>query len=174
MTIPLGLVVPWQKEHYFAPQADPPRFTRRAFDFRGDLVLMPLVHAFLRSCAADRDDDYRYVFDLLGTELAVNAIRHSRSGGPGGTYTLRVDRSTEGLKLTCRDDGVEDGSIPPSRELDHLSAPSPDACLFAESRRGLGLVDALATSWGDNGRPGYRHVWFFLAYDLADSAWPGL
>lgn len=35
----------------------------------------------------------------------------------------------------------------------------------------LGLAGALATSWGDNGPPTHRHVWFHLAYDMADSAW---
>ncbi|MFL1382256.1 MULTISPECIES: hypothetical protein [unclassified Nocardiopsis] len=41
----------------------------------------------------------------------------------------------------------------------------------AESGRGLALVDALATSWGDNGIADHRQVWFFLAYDLTDNPW---
>ncbi|MGW5878618.1 ATP-binding protein, partial [Nocardiopsis terrae] len=44
----------------------------------------------------------------------------------------------------------------------------------AEAGRGLAMVDALATDWGDNGRPVFRNVWFYLAYDLKDSAWPEL
>lgn len=51
-------------------------------------------------------------------------------------------------------------------------APNPDGLdLGAESGRGLAMIDAFATDWGDNGIPDGRQVWFFLAYDFADSAW---
>ncbi len=33
------------------------------------------------------------------------------------------------------------------------------------------MVDAFASSWGDNGICDYRQLWFFLAYDLTDSLW---
>jgi hypothetical protein len=33
------------------------------------------------------------------------------------------------------------------------------------------MVNALATSWGGNGVPNYRQVWFFLACDLTGSPW---
>ncbi|WP_338022721.1 ATP-binding protein [Allosalinactinospora lopnorensis] len=123
VTVPLDLVVPWQKKHYFI--AEPVPFTRRAFDFWGNVVLFPLVHAFLRSCAADQNPEYRYLFDLLGSELAANALRHSRSGRPGGTYTLRVDRSPTGLTLTCRDGGAIDDHHYDHRQR-HYLAPDPD------------------------------------------------
>ncbi|PSK92960.1 histidine kinase-like protein [Murinocardiopsis flavida] len=171
VTIPLALLIPSGKESYFDSAADPVPFTRRAFQFRGEKVLMPLVHAFLASCATHGDGEYRYVFDLLGTELVGNALRHSRSGEPGGTYTLRVDRSTGGLTLTCRDEGEKGGRRYDHRERHYLSVPEPDIDPLATAGRGLAIVDALSTSWGDNGFPSHRQVWCYLAFDLAGSAW---
>ncbi|RNL83008.1 ATP-binding protein [Halostreptopolyspora alba] len=171
VTISPTLLIPWQKKHYFDPAARWRPFRRRAFVFWGETALFPLVHAFLAGCAADQDADYQYVFDLLGTELAANAIRHSRSGEPGGTFTLRVDRSTEGLTLTCRDHGLPGLHVWDIRDRSYL-APDPNGLRpEAEAGRGLALVDHLATRWGDNGLPTHRHVWFHLAYDLTGSAW---
>ncbi|QBI56466.1 ATP-binding protein [Streptomonospora litoralis] len=171
VTVPLTLLIPWQKKHYFDPHAPRAPFRSRAFTFWGDTALFPLVHAFLTGCAADQDPDYRHVFDLLGTELAANAIKHSRSGGPGGNYTLRVDRFADGLTLTCRDGGEPGTGVWDCRDRSYL-APNP-AGLDSDSTggRGLALVDALATRWGDNGLPTHRHVWFHLAYDFSGSAW---
>ncbi|GAB3466233.1 hypothetical protein GCM10027570_55280 [Streptomonospora sediminis] len=171
VTIPLALLVPWEKRHYFDPSGPRTPFRRRAFTFWGDTTLFPLVHAFLTGCAADREPDYRYVFDLLGTELAANAVRHSRSGEPGGTYTLLVDRSVEGLTLTCRDGGAPGVLRWDNRYRTHLAPHPAGLRAEADAGRGLALVDALATRWGDNGVPTYRHVWFHLAYDLSDNVW---
>lgn len=169
-TIPLGTVIPLGKEHYFNTTADPIPYTRRSFTFRGHTALMPLVHAFLTTCAAGRDPDYRHLFRLLGTEVATNAIRHTNSGQPSGTFTLHVARTTTHLKLTCSDSG--DGQILPFRDPQHLTPLPPDPT--REHGHGLALVDALATSWGDNGRQAFRRVWFTLDYDLTNSAWPTL
>ncbi|MDT0300680.1 ATP-binding protein [Streptomonospora wellingtoniae] len=173
VTVPLALLIPRQKQHYFDTIGPRTPYRSRAFTFWGDAALFPLVHAFLNGCARDRDPDYRYVFDLLGTELAGNAVRHTRSGEPGGTFTLRVDRSAAGLTLTCRDGGLPDTHLRDRRDRARLQ-PNPAglrADADATAGRGLALVDALATAWGDNGVPTYRHVWFHLAYDFAGSAW---
>ncbi|MBB5999833.1 ATP-binding protein [Streptomonospora salina] len=173
MTVPLALLIPWQQQHYFDPSAPRTRFRSRAFTFWGDTALFPLVHAFLGACAAGQGPDYRYVFDLLGTELAANAVRHSRSGQPGGSYTLRVDRTADGMTLTCRDGGTPDIGLWDRRDRAHL-APDPRGLdPDADGGRGLALVDALATGWGDNGLPTHRHVWFHLAYDLTGGRWFG-
>lgn len=171
VTVPLNLFIPGLQKHYFNRMPDRPYFTRRRFEFCGTPQLMPLVHAFLDTCAAAQSAEYRFLFDLLGTELAANAIRHTRSGLPGGTYVLMAERSTEGLTLTCQDDGALDGRNYSNKEHHHLRADPGGLDPEAESGRGLAMVDALATSWGDSGRPSHRHVWFFLAYDLHDSAW---
>ncbi|GAA3721589.1 hypothetical protein HDA32_002065 [Spinactinospora alkalitolerans] len=171
-TIPLDLVIPSGYEHYFDRGSDRRYYTRRAFEFRGEPVFLPLVHAFLDTCAATRDEEYRYLFDLLGTELATNAIKHSCSGLPGRTYTLKVDRSAEGLTLTCRDGGALDARRDGPGERSHLAAARFGERLTAEAGRGLALVDSIATAWGDNGHPSFRQVWFHLAYDLNGSSWP--
>ncbi|WP_017604992.1 ATP-binding protein [Nocardiopsis alkaliphila] len=171
VTVPLGELVPPRVRHYFTGRADRAPYRTRRYDFGGSAQYMPLVRAFLDTCAAERDRDYRYLFTLLGSELANNALEHSRSGEPFGVYTLTCQRHRDGLRLTCRDQGSkQEASVPPGRRS-HLSAGPNGLDLAAESGRGLALVDALATSWGDNGIPDYRQVWFFLAYDLTGSRW---
>ncbi|WP_338022765.1 ATP-binding protein [Allosalinactinospora lopnorensis] len=135
VTVPVDLVIPWQKKHYFSTAKAVP-FTRRAFDFWGEAALFPLVRAFLAGCAADQGPEYRYLFVLLGNELAANALHHTRSGQPGGTYTLRADRSPHGLILTCRDGGATDGRRYDHREHHHL--PKPRQAPTLSRSRGAG------------------------------------
>jgi hypothetical protein len=164
-TVPLSSFIRPVHRHYFTRQPERPNYRTRRYDFAGTPAVMPLVRAFLDTCAAAQDTDYRYLFTLLGSELANNAIRHSLSGRPGGSYTLLVHRHRTGLYLACCDRGGlhdEDSRLVP--DSDGLN---PDA----ESGRGLALVDALATAWGDNGNAHYRTVWFSLAYDLTGSRW---
>ncbi|MFD0772675.1 ATP-binding protein [Streptomonospora algeriensis] len=172
VTVPLGLLIPNGYEYYFNRRPDRPHFTRRAFEFRSEPVFLPLVHAFLNTCAAAQDEEYRYLFDLLGTELVSNAIKHTRSGLPGGTYTLRADRSATGLTLSCRDDGALGEHRHDHRYRSHLAAVPLGEPLTHQGGRGLALVETLASAWGDNGMPRFRQVWFRLDYDLAGSAWP--
>ncbi|PSK99019.1 hypothetical protein CLV63_104243 [Murinocardiopsis flavida] len=180
VTVALGDLVPPLYQHYFSGFPDRPYYTLRRYDFPGHRGFLPLVRAFLDTCAAEHDTDYRYVFTLLGCELASNSLVHSRSGRPGGTYALVVRRGTGGLTLTCRDEGViAPGRRGPAQDPRPLYAGAlvmgddggATGATGAEHGRGLALVDALSTAWGDFGGQSYRHVWFHLAYDLADSAW---
>lgn len=164
-TVPLAAFIQPAHRHYFTRRPDRPNYRARRYTFAGTPAVLPLVRAFLDTCAADQPTDYRYLFTLLGSELATNALRHSLSGQPGGSYTLLVHRHRTGLHLSCRDRGglrEEDG---------HLRSTEKAWDLSAESGRGLALVGALATEWGDNGNAHYRTVWFHLAYDLAESRW---
>ncbi|NKZ01670.1 ATP-binding protein [Nocardiopsis alborubida] len=164
-TVPLASFIRPVHRHYFTRQPERPNYRMRRYDFAGTPAVMPLVRAFLDTCAAERDTDYRYLFTLLGSELANNAIRHSLSGRPGGSYTLLVHRHRTGLRLACRDRGG-------LREQDSRLTPKENGLnLDAESGRGLAMVDAFATEWGDNGNAHYRTVWFYLAYDLTGSRW---
>ncbi|MBB6122268.1 ATP-binding protein [Nocardiopsis algeriensis] len=172
VTVSLSEMVPSRCRHYFNGGADRAAYRSRRYEFGSSTQYMPLVRAFLDTCAAGQDRDYRYLFTLLGSELANNALEHSKSGEPFGVYTLRCDRTRDGLRLTCRDQGSKNET----RRADihrrvHLKADPNGLDLDAESGRGLAMIDALATSWGDNGIPDYRQVWFFLAYSLRDSAW---
>lgn len=185
VTVRLGDLVPRQYRHYFSCRPERRPYTRRRYDFPGNLGFLPLVRAFLSTCAADRPADYRDLFTLLGSELAANAIAHTYSGGPGGAFTLITRRSVDALTLLCCDEGT---AIPArghrvsgaSVEADAVSVPErsplqPGRLVNdADSSRGLALVDTLATSWGDNGDPYYRKVWFRLDFDLTASAWSRL
>ncbi|MGQ4271662.1 ATP-binding protein [Nocardiopsis changdeensis] len=171
VTLPLGELVPRRCRHYFNPHARRAHYKVRSYEFGSSPQLMPLVRAFLDASAAERDADYRYLFTLLGSELAANALTHSRSGRPFGTFTLRCERSRTGLRLTCTDQGDPSGRTTPDGRRDHLTADPVGLDATAESGRGLALVDALATSWGDNGIADHRQVWFFLAYDLTGNPW---
>ena len=165
VTVPLSSFIQPAHRHYFTGRPERPNYRMRRYTFAGAPAVMPLARAFLNTCAADRGIDYRYLFTLLGSELAGNAIRHSLSGRPGGTYSLLVHRTTEGLHLACRDlGGLQDKDS-------HLTPHTRGLNLSAESGRGLTMVDALSTSWGDNGNAMHRTVWFYLAYDLANSQW---
>ena len=172
VTLPLGELVPRFQRHYFTGPADIRFFKSRCFTFGRSVQYMPLVRAFLDTCAAERDTDYRYLFTLLGSELANNALTHTRSGEPYGFYTLKCERRDNGLRLTCRDQGSKhtDQASRPNR-LEYLTTCASRLTSEAESGRGLAMIDSLATSWGDNGLTNTRQVWFFLAHDLSSSSW---
>ncbi len=168
VTVPLNSLIPPLYRHYFNRYPDRPNYLMRRYDFPGDLGFLPLVRAFLDTCAAAQSADYRYLFTLLGSELAGNAVEHTRSGKPGGTYSLLVRRHTDALTLTCQDEGTVAPFIPAPRPAELSAYPLGTD---ADSGRGLALVDALSTAWGDNGRADHRHVWFRLDYDLTDNPW---
>ena len=66
---------------------------------------------------------------LLTSELATNAIRHTRSGNPGETFTVRVSVDTRGAR-------TEIHTLAPRRwqALSHVAAPNDP---FTEHGRGL-------------------------------------
>ena len=94
---------------------------------------------------------------MLGvSELASNAVQHSRSG-QGGRFQVLVWRGRASACVAVIDDGAR--------------RPSPRAHSpgeLAESGRGLRVGAELAANWGHqdlatSGLPG-RAVWFHLAW----------
>lgn len=81
---------------------------------------------------------------LCASELAANAVLHSDSRRPGGTFTVRVE-SRPGAHVRVE---VEDGGGP-------WTALAPDPA----SGRGLDIVRALAAGWGVTTSPAGRTVW---------------
>ena len=81
---------------------------------------------------------------LCLSELAANAVLHSDSRGPGGTFTVRV-KSCPGahVRVEVEDDG---GAWV-------ASAPDPG------SGRGLDIIRVLAAEWGVTGSHAGRTVW---------------
>ena len=86
---------------------------------------------------------------LCADELVANAIRHSRSGLPGGTIEVRIAIAPgEWLRVEVQDAGP-------------LAVPSPRDALD-EGGRGLPLVIALAEVFGSDG---HGLLWFSLRWD---------
>jgi anti-sigma regulatory factor (Ser/Thr protein kinase) len=79
---------------------------------------------------------------LCLSELAANAVLHSGSRRPGGTFTARI-QSCPGayVQVEVNDDGGP------------WLAPAPG------SGRGLGIIRALAADWGVTTSPAGRTVW---------------
>ncbi|MFE1166960.1 ATP-binding protein [Nocardiopsis sp. NPDC058789] len=166
--VPLASFIKPFHAHYFS-RAEGPPFRKRRYSFAGLPSLMPLVRAFLDTSAAERSLDFRFVFTLLGSELANNSIAHSLSSEHGSTFTLIVDRGATGMTLICQDQGARYPMEPGPFTAADLDTLDPDA--GPGSGRGLGLVNALADRWGDNGNPKFRQVWFHLSYDLTHNPW---
>jgi serine/threonine-protein kinase RsbW len=83
---------------------------------------------------------------LCLSELASNAISHSRSGNPGGWFTVRASHAGGLIRVEVEDQG---GPWAPGGNGD------------AEGGRGLLIVAELATAWGRSGssEAGWT-VWF--------------
>lgn len=91
--------------------------------------------------------------DLMVSEIATNAVRHTHSGLPGGGVRVSVLVSATRLRVEVQDEGGARARpiVPPQR--DGLS----------ESGRGLMIVDGLADRWGIvDGKDGVS-VWFEVA-----------
>ncbi|WP_405011580.1 ATP-binding protein [Kitasatospora sp. NBC_01539] len=99
--------------------------------------------------------------ELIVSELATNAIVHSRSGAAGALWVeLRWRRVTARIAVT--DDGPLDGE-PAYRSPEELT----------DFGRGLTIVDALADRWGASGEAGGRRtVWAELGPAAGPSAGP--
>ena len=163
-TVPLISFIRPHHRHYFSGRPERPNYRVRKYDFPGIVHVMPLVRAYLDTCAAEYPADFRYLFTLLGSELANNAIRHSLSNRPGATYSLLAERHADGLRLICRDRGNGDRDPAPLQ----VSGCAFD--LEAESGRGLAIVDAYSQAWGERARYASRDVWFYLGAESPAAA----
>ncbi|MHB1432944.1 MAG: ATP-binding protein [Streptosporangiaceae bacterium] len=85
---------------------------------------------------------------LLISEVVTNAVRHSRSGLPGGKVVVTVSSLADALLISTADDGAEECL--------------PRVAAAADRGHGLVLVDALADQWGYQRDPAGTTVWFTL------------
>ena len=84
------------------------------------------------------------------SELASNAVVHSRSSQPGGTFTVRVQHDGQRLRVEVCDQGG------PWHSPGRASSDEPGG-------RGLLIVGQLATRWGCAGHSQHGWtVWFEL------------
>jgi anti-sigma regulatory factor (Ser/Thr protein kinase) len=95
---------------------------------------------------------------LLTSELATNAVLHSRSG-EDGSFTVSVHTEGPLVRVWVEDDG---------------SAGAPCVCRAgpqATSGRGLPLVEALSHRWGVVRENGATAVWFELLLVTVPATW---
>ncbi|TYK43556.1 ATP-binding protein [Actinomadura decatromicini] len=83
---------------------------------------------------------------LAVDELVVNALRHTKSGQPGGTFTVEITRWDGAVAVAVTDEGAL--SEPVVTEV-------PDD---AECGRGLRTVSLMASGWGWFGNDRARTV----------------
>ncbi|MGV9600467.1 ATP-binding protein [Streptosporangium sandarakinum] len=120
---------------------------RRTFPGRADQI--PEARRFVRFLLEDsaRRDDA----EQIAAELAANAVAHTASGQPHGTFIVEVARRTTAIRVTVYDCGW--GSTP-------RFASRRDADVLAEDGRGLALVAGLAVRVGVRGTQAVGHaVW---------------
>ena len=90
---------------------------------------------------------------LSASELATNAVLHSRSGRKGGTFTVRVSIAF-GHSVQVE---VEDGG-----------GSWTSATAQPDRYHGLDIIGALATDWGITGDHIARTIW--ARFDWPDTA----
>ncbi|GAA3206717.1 ATP-binding protein [Nonomuraea helvata] len=136
----------------------PPDFHRLDGNGSGDLVArLPGVPSQvsrargLVTAALGRDHPLYDDVALLTSELATNAILHTRSGS-GGSFTVTMTSSETAVRVLVSDAG-SDG--PPC--VCRTSAQST-------SGRGLPLIEALSHRWGFTREDGTTTVWFELLH----------
>jgi anti-sigma regulatory factor (Ser/Thr protein kinase) len=111
-----------------------------------------------RPVAVDRD-----LVALLVSELVTNAVVHSASGHAGGTLLVGYQLARDGLdskRLRLRVEVRDLGGSGHPRRCWHA--------LESSGRRGLEVVEALASRWGVGRHPRGRVVWFELELTLVD------
>lgn len=87
------------------------------------------------------------VAQLVASELAGNAVKHSRSGQPGGVFTVHLAAFEDRWRIRVDDGGGPDEpSVKTEADQD-------------EAGRGLVLVAALSVEWGVLGDHYARAVW---------------
>jgi len=103
------------------------------------------IRQYLRHILGDVDGGDDVV--LVASELAANAIRHSKSGSAGGSFVLQVAAFTDCWHVRVNDQGGPSSPLP------------ADAKDTDETGRGLPMVAELARAWGTFGDSAGRTVW---------------
>jgi anti-sigma regulatory factor (Ser/Thr protein kinase) len=110
-----------------------PKTWTRSYPARADQVarVRRFLSGILDACPATQDAI------LCGSELAGNAVLHSASQRPGGTFTIRAEVSHDHVRIEVQDNGG------PWTEHTHNDGRP----------HGLDIIEALAADWGRSGSP---------------------
>jgi anti-sigma regulatory factor (Ser/Thr protein kinase) len=96
------------------------------------------LRAVLRGCPMADD------VILCVSELAANAVVHSRSRQPGGTFTVRARISPGEYALV---------------EVEDNGGPWTPPINYHDQHHGLDIIEALASGWGIDGDHTTRTIW---------------
>ena len=125
--------------------------------FDGLLEYVPQVREYMRKLLGDCDG--ADAVELVASELAGNAIRHSYSGEPGGQFTVHLETFCDRWRVRVDDEGgpgmphiCEPMPIESAKDLDALGEE-------VEVGRGLALVAAVSSAWGVLVDQAGRAVW---------------
>ena len=133
--------------------APPPSDVRWEKTYNGLPATVSHVRHDVRSILGPCPDVILDDVTLVVSELAGNAIRHSRSGADGGTYTVRVSHQVTEKVPYVWVEVLDQGS------------PAWDGILRPEPTHGLSLVQHLSTWIGCDDEPdGRRAVYARLDY----------
>jgi serine/threonine-protein kinase RsbW len=91
---------------------------------------------------------------LCASELAANAVLHSRSRLRGRTFAVKVSVSERGIRIAVEDNG--------GRWVGGASR-------VEVGQHGLDIVRALASDWGIDGDDAHRIVWAVLDWPQAEA-----
>lgn len=100
--------------------------------------------------------------ELIVSELAANAVRHSASREQDGEFEIRLEAKIGWLRIEVIDQGALAAAVAPEVSDDSIGH-------YRESGRGHLLVDALADEWGYEQEPGFGRFWAELWTDKEES-----
>jgi anti-sigma regulatory factor (Ser/Thr protein kinase) len=128
-----------------APTAEtpgPPSDVRWEKTYDGLPATVSHVRHDLRSILGPCPEVVAEDLELVASELVANAIRHSRSGADGGTYTVRIShQATEKVPYVWV-------------EVLDLGSQAWDGILRPEPTHGLSVIQHLSTWMGAEDEPG--------------------
>jgi serine/threonine-protein kinase RsbW len=99
---------------------------------------------------------------MIASELAANAVTHTRSGTAGGRFIVDVTWCPEAARVAVGDQG--------SDEVPEIAASAEEEAAYAENGRGLLVVEALSSSWGMAGDAEARWLWADVDWRLSGAA----
>jgi serine/threonine-protein kinase RsbW len=88
---------------------------------------------------------------IFTSELATNAAAHTRSGQPGGQFTVEVTWTPRTARVIVGDQG--------SDEVPATAAAGGEQDAYLENGRGLLLIDMMSAGWGTAGDTDARWLW---------------